>query len=264
MVSYSTYESITLEIDDRVATIEFHRPEVHNALNNEVMLDLQRAFDEIQLNRDIDAVVITGEGEDAFSAGADISQYAGPADEHDPLQRDRQELFYEMYRKPYECHAPVIAKINGYCVGGGLIFAMYCDIRVAVEDAKFGVPTANIGQIPTGGSTWRAIELVGEAKAKELVYTAGMIDAAEAERIGLINHAVPRAELDETVDEIVTGIQNTGRKAVKNSKRALNYASRAKSLEEAREREAEIWWEQFATDERRELVDEFNEEETND
>ncbi|WP_323174599.1 enoyl-CoA hydratase/isomerase family protein [Natrialba sp. PRR66] len=261
MVSHSAYESITLDIEDGIATIEFHRPEVHNALNNEVMLDLKRAFDEIQLTRTIDAVVITGEGDDAFSAGADIAQYAGPASEHDPLQRDRQELFYEMYQKPYECHAPVIAKINGYCVGGGLIFAMYCDIRIAVEDAQFGVPTANIGQIPTGGSTWRAVELVGEAKAKELVYTAGMIDAAEAERIGLINRAVPRAELDDTVAEIVAGIQGTGRKAVKNSKRALNDASRAETLEEAREREAELWWEQFATDERRELVDEFNEAE---
>ncbi|ELY96275.1 enoyl-CoA hydratase/isomerase family protein [Natrialba taiwanensis] len=261
MVSYSAYESITLDIEDGIATIEFHRPEVHNALNNEVMLDLKRAFDEIQLTRTIDAVVITGEGDDAFSAGADISQYAGPAAEHDPLQRDRQELFYQMYQKPYECHAPVIAKINGYCVGGGLILAMYCDIRIAVEDAQFGVPTANIGQIPTGGSTWRAVELVGEAKAKELVYTAGMIDAAEAERIGLLNRAVPRAELDDTVAEIAAGIQNTGRKAVKNSKRALNDASRAETLEEAREREAELWWEQFATDERRELVDEFNEAE---
>ncbi|MDG5760270.1 enoyl-CoA hydratase/isomerase family protein [Natronococcus sp. A-GB1] len=259
MVSYSAYESITLDVDDGVATIEFHRPEVYNALNNEVMLDLSRAFDEIQLNRDIDVVVITGEGEDAFSAGADISQYAGTADEHDPLQRDRQELFYEMYQKPYDCHAPVIAKINGYCVGGGLIFAMYCDLRIAVDDAKFGVPTANIGQIPTGGSTWRAVELVGEAKAKELVYTAGMIDADEAERIGLVNHAVPREELDETVDEIVEGVQNTGREAVKNSKRAINGAVRSGGLEAAREQEAEIWWEQFATDERRELVDEFNE-----
>ncbi|ELY56151.1 MULTISPECIES: enoyl-CoA hydratase/isomerase family protein [Natronococcus] len=259
MVSYSAYESITLDVDDGVATIEFHRPEVYNALNNEVMLDLSRAFDEIQLNRDIDVVVITGEGEDAFSAGADISQYAGTADEHDPLQRDRQELFYEMYQKPYDCHAPVIAKINGYCVGGGLIFAMYCDLRIAVDDAKFGVPTANIGQIPTGGSTWRAVELVGEAKAKELVYTAGMIDADEAERIGLINHAVPREELDETVDGIVEAVQDTGREAVKNSKRAINGAVRAGSLEGAREQEAEIWWEQFATDERRELVDEFNE-----
>ncbi|KYH25442.1 3-hydroxypropionyl-coenzyme A dehydratase [Halalkalicoccus paucihalophilus] len=258
MVSYTAYESISVDIADGVATIEFHRPEVYNALNDAVMLDLSRAFDEIQLDRGIDAVVITGEGEDAFSAGADITEYAGPAEEH-AHQEDRQELFYEMYQKALHCHAPVIAKINGYCVGGGLILAMFCDMRVAVEGAKFGVPTANIGQIPTGGSNKRAIELVGEAKAKELVFTAGFIDAAEAERIGLINHAVAREELDETVQGIIDGIRDTGRKAVKNSKRALNYAADATDAADAREFEADLWWEQFASDERRELVDEFNE-----
>ncbi|MFC7007179.1 enoyl-CoA hydratase/isomerase family protein [Halalkalicoccus salilacus] len=259
MARYSAYESISVDVTDGVATLEFHRPDVYNALNDDVMLDVSRAFDEIQLDRDVDAVVLTGEGEDAFSAGADISEYAGPAEDHDPRQKHRQELFYEMYRKPLECHAPVIAKVNGYCVGGGLILAMFCDMRVAVEDAKFGVPTANIGQIPTGGSNRRAIELVGEAKAKELVLTAGFIDAAEAERIGLINHAVPREELDSTVQGIIDGIQDTGRLAVKNSKRALNFASEAPDVESAREFEAELWWEQFATDERQRLVDEFNE-----
>ncbi len=260
MASHTAYESISVDVSEDVATIEFHRPEVYNALNDAVMLDLSRAFDEIQLDRSIDAVVITGEGEDAFSAGADITEYAGTTEEH-AHQEDRQELFYEMYQKPLDCHAPVIAKINGYCVGGGLIFAMFCDMRVAVEGAKFGVPTANIGQIPTGGSNKRAIELVGEAKAKEIVFTAGFIDAEEAERIGLVNHAVAREELDATVEGIVEGIQNTGREAVKNSKRALNYAAEASDTESAREFEADLWWEQFATDERRELVDEFNEDE---
>ena len=259
MGSHTAYSSISVDVEDGIATIEFHRPEVYNALNDEVMHDLNRAFDEVQLNRDIDVVVVTGEGEDAFSAGADITEYAGPAEEH-AHQEDRQELFYEMYRKPYECHAPVIAKINGYCVGGGLIFAMYCDMRIAVEEAKFGVPTANIGQIPTGGSTRRAVELVGEAKAKEIVYTAGYIDATEAERIGLVNHAVPREELDSTVDGIVDAIQDTGRLAVKNSKDAINYSTQAPDEETARAYEADAWWEQFATEERRQLVDEFNEE----
>jgi enoyl-CoA hydratase len=258
MARYSAYESISVDVRDGVATLEFHRPDVYNALNDDVMLDVSRAFDEIQLDRDVNVVVLTGEGEDAFSAGADISEYAGSTEEH-AHQEDRQELFYEMYRKPLECHAPVIAKINGYCVGGGLILAMFCDMRVAVEEAKFGVPTANIGQIPTGGSNRRAIELVGEAKAKELVLTAGFIDAAEAERIGLVNHAVPREELDSTVQGIIDGIQDTGRLAVKNSKRALNFAAEAPDVESAREFEAELWWEQFASDERRELVDEFNE-----
>lgn len=244
---------------DGVVTITLDRPEKYNAMNDQVMLDLSRAFDEIALDRSIDVVVVTGAGEDAFSAGADISQYAGPAANHDPMQRDRQEMFYEMYRKPYECHAPVVAKINGYCVGGGLIFAMYCDLRVAVEDAKFAVPVTDIGQIPTGGSNRRAVELVGEAKAKELVFTAGYIDAVEAERIGLANRAVPADELDDVVDGIVSSIQDTGREAVKNSKRAINGAAEAETSAEARAIEADLWWDQFATEERQTLVDEFNE-----
>ncbi len=257
MVSYDAYEYISVDVTDGIAVVEFHRPEVHNALNTETMLDLGRAFNEFHLDRSIDVVVITGEGEAAFSAGVDIEQYAGPSAEHDPVQRDRQDLFYDIYQRIFSCHAPVIAKINGYCVGGGLILAMYCDLRVAREGAKFGVPTANIGQIPTGGSTYRAIELVGEAKAKELVYTAGMIDAAHAESIGLINHAVPADKLDSTVTEICEEIQDTGRSAVKNSKRAFNAVADASDRATAREVEAEIWWEQFATDERRDRVDEF-------
>jgi len=258
MVSHDAYESITVDVDEPVATIEFHRPDKLNALSTEVMFDLGRAFDEIQLNRDIDVVVLTGEGEEAFSAGADIEQYAGPAEEHDPRQKDRQDRFYDIYRAPYDCHAVTIAKVNGYCVGGGLILAMYCDMRVAVEGSKFGVPTCNIGQIPTGGSNYRAVQLVGEAKAKELVLTAGFIDGEEAHRIGLVNRLEPDLDaLDSSVDDIVEAIGDTGRGAVKNSKRALNQAANAESLEVAREFERDLWWEQFATEERRRLVDEF-------
>jgi len=258
-MEHGPYETITVTAGDGVVEITIDRPEKYNAMNDDVMLDLQRAFDEITLDRSVEAVVVTGAGDDAFCAGADIEQYAGTAEEHDPKQKDRQELFYETYRKPYECHAPVIARINGYCVGGGLILAMYCDMRVAVEDAEFAVPVTDIGQIPTGGSTRRAVELVGEAKAKELVYTAGYVDATEAESIGLVNHAVPTEELDETVDGIVGAIHDTGTEAVKNSKRAIHAAAEADSAEAGRAAEAEVWWEQFATEERRELVDEFNE-----
>ncbi|MFB6301214.1 MAG: enoyl-CoA hydratase/isomerase family protein [Halobacteriales archaeon] len=259
MVAYEAYEHIIVDVADGVAEITLNRPDVYNALNTETMLDLRRVFDELQLDREVDVVVLTGKGEDAFSAGADIEQYAGPAEDHDPLQKDRQDMFYEMYQQVYDLHAPVIAKINGYCVGGGLILAMACDLRYAVEDAQFGVPTCDIGQIPGGGSTYRAIELVGEAKAKEIVYTAGMIEADEARRIGLINDVHGPEELDDAVAEIVATIQDTGRLAVKNSKRALNYSANAPDRETARNREAELWWEQFATEERRRLVDEFNE-----
>ncbi len=257
MFDADTYYGLTVEVTDGVATITFRRPEKYNALNSELMLDLQRAFSEIQLNRDIDVVVVTGEGDTAFSAGADIEQYAGPAEDHNPRQIDRQDMFFDIYKAPYECHAPVIAKINGYCVGGGLIFAIYCDLRIATESAEFAVPTCDIGQIPTGGSTYRMAELVGEPKAKELTFTAGYIDAEEAHRIGLVNQVVPDTDLDEAVDGIIADIQETGRLAVKNSKRAINESATAPDVDSAWETEAERWWEQFATDERRDRVDEF-------
>ncbi|MFB6220148.1 MAG: enoyl-CoA hydratase/isomerase family protein, partial [Halolamina sp.] len=123
--------------------------------------------------------------------------------------------------------------------------------------SQFGVPTANIGQIPTGGATRRAVELVGEATAKELVFTAGYVDAGEAHRAGLVNDVVPPEELDQRVRDLIEAMGETGCSAVKNSKRAINAAVEAENPETAREREAELWWEQFATEERRELVDEF-------
>ena len=260
-MAYEAYESISVAVSDGVATITFHRPEKYNALSTAVYFDLARAFAEIQLDRSVDVTVITGEGDEAFCAGADIEQYAGPSEAHDPRQKDRQDFFYEdVYKRAYDLHCPVIAKINGYCVGGGLILASFCDLRIAVDDAKFGVPTTDIGQIPGGGSTYRVAQLIGEAKVKELVYTAGMVDADEARDIGFLNHTVPREKLDETVDGIVDAIQDTGRQAVKHSKAAINHSVNAADLDTAREYEAELWWEQFATQERIDLVEEFNEE----
>ena len=146
---YEAYESITVDVSDGVATITFHRPEKYNALSTEVYFDLARAFAEIQLDRSIDVTVITGEGEKAFCAGADIEQYAGPSEEHDPRQKDRHEFFYEdVYKRVYDLHCPVIAKINGYCVGGGLILAAFCDLRISVDDAKFGVPVTTSDRSP--------------------------------------------------------------------------------------------------------------------
>ncbi|MFB6124086.1 MAG: enoyl-CoA hydratase/isomerase family protein [Haloferacaceae archaeon] len=261
MVDFEAYESLSVDVNDSVATIEFHRPDSLNAISTQVLLDLQRAFDEIQLDRSVDAVVIQGEGDEAFSAGADIEQYAGTAEENDPRQKDRQELFYDVFRKARNVHPVTIAKIHGYCVGGGLVLATYCDVRIATADATFGIPTCDIGQIPGGGATSRTVQLVGEAKAKELVLTAGFVGGEEAHRIGLVNRLVDDHEaLDTAVDELVDAVGDTGRRAVKNSKRALNRAADAATPDEAREYERDLWWEQFATDERRQLVDGFVDE----
>jgi enoyl-CoA hydratase/carnithine racemase len=258
-MAYEAYESISVDVSDGVATVTLHRPAKYNALSTGMYLDLARAFAEIQLDRTVDVTVVTGEGEDAFCAGADIEQYAGPAADHDPRQKDRQDFFYEdVYKRVYDLHCPTIARINGYCVGGGLILAAFCDLRIAVDDAEFGVPVTDIGQIPGGGSTYRVTQLIGEAKLKELVYTAGMVDAETAKEIGFLNRVVSRDALDETVADVVGAIQRTGRRAVKNSKRSINYSATAPDLDTAREHEAAIWWDQFATEERRRLVDEFN------
>ncbi|MFD1634240.1 enoyl-CoA hydratase/isomerase family protein [Haloplanus ruber] len=257
---YGAYESISVTVDDGVATVTFHRPEKYNALSTEVSLDLARAFTEIQLDRDIDVVVVTGEGTDAFCAGADIEEYAGDAAAHDPRQKDRQRFLYEdVYRALYDLHPPTIAKINGYCVGGGLILAAFCDLRIAVDDAEFGVPTTDIGMVPSGGSTYRLAQLIGEAKLKELVYTADLIDAAAARDAGFLNRVVPRSDLDDAVDDVVDSIQHTGQSAVKHSKRAINGGVNATDPDTAREHEAAVWWEQFTTAERARLIDEFNE-----
>ncbi|WP_137287672.1 enoyl-CoA hydratase/isomerase family protein [Halorussus salinisoli] len=257
MAAYSTYENIVADVDDGVVTLTLNEPDKYNPINTETLLDLRRAFDEIQLDRDIDVVVITGAGEKSFSSGGDIREYAGPSEEHDPVERERQDLYFDTWQKLYDLHPVTIAKINGYCVGGGLILMSYCDLSVSVDDAKFGVPTTDIGQIPGDGSTYRITQLVGEQKVKELVYTANLIDAEEAYRIGLVNRITPRDELDAAVGELVDAIQDTGRQAVKNSKKAINYSVRAPDLETAHEHESQLWWEQFATEEREELVDEF-------
>lgn len=253
------YKNINVERDGDVVTVRIDRPEVYNAFNGDTLLDMRRCFDQFAADRDIEAVVLTGVGEDAFSSGADIGEYRD-TDYGVMYQEVREELVYALCERMRELHAPVVARINGHCVGGGLILAMNCDIRIAVEGAKFGVPVTNIGQIPGAGGIYRMLELVGEAKTKELVLTASLIKSERAHDIGLINTVVPRSELDDAVGDVVENIGATGTKAVKNSKRAINAIADAATREEAHAIEQELWLEQYDTDERRQLVEKFLDE----
>lgn len=259
MTDHGPYRNVSVDVADGVASLTLERPDSHNALDTPTMLDLRRAFHELALDRSVAVVTVEGEGE-SFSTGADLSEYRGPTEVHEETQRHRQELFRDLYRQVFELHAPVVAKIHGYCVGAGLILAMHCDLRVAADDAEFAIPTADIGQIPGGGATRRAVDLLGETKARELVYTAGYVDAAEAERAGLLTDVVSRPELDDRVADLVAAIASSGHGAVKASKRALNASVEAPDPEQAAEREATLWWEQFATDERERLVAAFHED----
>lgn len=257
-MEYGPYRHLDVAVADGLATLTIDRPETHNALNTAVMHDLGRAFAEIGTDRDaVDAVVIEGAGDESFSAGADLGEYAGPIEDHDPSQRERQEQFHDVFRAPHECHAPVIAEIDGFCIGGGLVLALYCDLRVASDRSTFGLPTAAVGLLPTGGATRRLVDAVGESTAKELVFTAERVDAARAREIGLLTDVVEADSLDQRVAELVAAMGEAGQAAIERSKRSINAAVAAPDPGTAREREASLWWEQFASAERRERVGEF-------
>lgn len=251
------FEHVEATVEDDVATLTIRRPEVHNALDVSAMLDLDRAFDALSLRRDVEAVVVTGAGDEAFSSGADVGEYGGGDADEEGFHRERAALSFEMARKARDLHAPTVAKIRGYCIGAGLILAMYCDLRVAGADASFGLPTTKIGQIPGGGATYRLVELVGEAAAKELVLTGDLIDADRAAETGLVTSVVDPDRVDTAVAELVESIREGGTGATKAAKASINAAAEETDREAAFRAETDRWWEQYDTEERRRLVAEF-------
>jgi len=185
------YEAIRYELADGVATITLNRPEVHNAMNEKMREELTACFGDIAQNADVRVVVATGAGEKAFSAGADIREFVAP---QVPVQfrahRQRVDFRAAMDR----CGQPIIAAIRGFALGGGLEFALACDIRIASEDSLLGLTEVNLAIIPGGGGTQRLPRLVGRGKALEMILTGVRIDAREALRIGLVERVVPAGE----------------------------------------------------------------------
>jgi len=185
------YEAIRYELADGVATITLNRPEVHNAMNEKMREELTACFGDIAQNADVRVAVATGAGEKAFSAGADIREFVAP---QVPVQfrahRQRVDFRAAMDR----CGQPIIAAIRGFALGGGLEFALACDIRIASEDSLLGLTEVNLAIIPGGGGTQRLPRLVGRGKALEMILTGARIDAREALRIGLVERVVPAGE----------------------------------------------------------------------
>ncbi|GGG46874.1 3-hydroxybutyryl-CoA dehydratase [Kocuria dechangensis] len=183
-------ELITAEVADRVAVVTVDRPEVRNALNTQVLQEIRAVLDAFRDRDDVGAVVFTGAGDKAFVAGADIGQLVGYS-ARDGLAARMQRLYDEI--EDYE--KPTIAAVNGYALGGGNELAMACDIRIASERARFGLPETNLGVLPGAGGTQRLARLVGKGRAVELILTGRMIDAEESLRIGLVTSVVPPGEL---------------------------------------------------------------------
>jgi enoyl-CoA hydratase/carnithine racemase len=193
------YETIILERKDSVATLTLNRPERLNALNMKMAEDLGSAVAEIVKDRDVRTLIITGAGR-GFCSGADIGDMAQAAA---PVEtRYWTQMAHNIILALTNLEKPVIAKVNGVAVGIGCSLALSADIIIASENARFSLIFSRIGLIPDGGSLFHLPRLVGPAKAKELIFTAKMVDAEEAERIGLINKAVPANKLDNEVNKL--------------------------------------------------------------
>src|SRR3982751_3279660 len=182
-----TYETLLVEQRERVAIITINRPDKRNALNIKTREEGAAALDELAQDDSVRVVVITGAGDKAFIAGADISEFAGRTAVMQRSVMLGRSLFTAIDSFP----KPVIAMINGYCLGGGNELAMACDIRMANENAKFSQPEINLGIMCGGGGTQRLPRLVGEGRAMEMALTGDMIDAPTAEKFGLVNHVFP-------------------------------------------------------------------------
>lgn len=212
------YKNLIVETADRICTVRINRPQAMNALNSEVLADLDAIFDEIAGDDRIAVVVLTGEGR-AFVAGADISQMSA-------MNAAEGKSFgvkgSAVFRKIETLGKPVIAAINGFALGGGCELAMACDIRIASAKAKIGQPEVGLGITPGFSGTQRLPRLVGEGKAKELIYTAKAVTADEACRIGLVNKVVEPEELMNETLAMARTIAGNAPLAVRYSKEAIN------------------------------------------
>ena len=214
------YENIYIEEENSIGAITIDRPKKLNALNKATILELHEAFKELNADAAIKVIIITGTGNKAFVAGADISEFADfSAEEGEKLAAKGQELLFNLIEN---LETPVIAAINGFALGGGLELAMACHFRVASDTAKMGLPEVSLGVIPGYGGTQRLPQLVGKGKAMELIMTAGMLDGQKALACGLVNYVVPQEELVPLCRKLAGKISNNSPMAIKQAIKAVN------------------------------------------
>jgi enoyl-CoA hydratase/carnithine racemase len=214
-----TLENVLYEKKDAIAYVTLNRPKVLNALSQRTWEDLRAAFEDARDDAAVRGVILTGAGDKAFIAGADISELAHVTS----VEAEKSSSYgQEVLNLVENLGKPVIAAINGYALGGGCETAMACTIRIAVENAKFGQPEVTLGLIPGGGGTQRLPRLVGKGRALQLILSGGMINAQEAYRIGLVNEIVPAADLITRAEGILKQIFSNAPLAVKYSLEAVN------------------------------------------
>lgn len=211
IITYKKIMTLITEVQDGILQITINRPDKMNALNKDVLNDLNETLEAAFNNNEVKSILITGSGEKAFVAGADIAEFVPLNNEQAvSLSKTGQDLFSKIENSK----KPIIAAVNGFALGGGCELAMSCHFRVASENAKFGQPEVNLGLIPGYGGTQRLTKLIGKGRAMELIMTADMIGASEALNIGLVNHVYPLSELIVEARKILTKINTKAPLAV--------------------------------------------------
>ncbi|MCZ6691595.1 MAG: enoyl-CoA hydratase-related protein [Planctomycetota bacterium] len=211
------YETITLQLESGIATLTLNRPDVRNAINLAMVREITGVLDDLAPRDDVGALIVTGAGGKAFAGGADIKEL------RDRTHRESLQAIYStLFRKLEGFPHPTIAAVVGYAVGGGCELCLACDLRVAGEGARFGQPEVNLGIMPAAGATQRLPRLIGLGRAKELIFTGEIIDAARALEIGLVNQVVPDGEVMAAAKRLAAKILEKGRLAVRLAKAALN------------------------------------------
>ncbi|WP_313114812.1 enoyl-CoA hydratase/isomerase family protein [Aequorivita sediminis] len=215
-----SYQNILSETDNGITTITINRPSKLNALNRETIQELHTAFKEADESSETKVIIVTGSGEKAFVAGADISEFADfSVAEGGSLAAKGQELLFDFVAN---LSTPVIAAVNGFALGGGLELAMAAHFRIASDNAKMGLPEVSLGVIPGYGGTQRLPQLVGKGRAMEMIMTAGMIDANQALQYGLVNQVTTPEALNETTEKIAGKIMRNSSVAIKSAIKAIN------------------------------------------
>ena len=214
------YKNILLETKNRIGYITINRPKQLNALNLETIQELHEAIVCSEKNNLVRSIIITGSGTKSFVAGADIKEFSSfTVSEGENLSRTGQESLFDLLEN---CSKPIIAAINGFALGGGLELAMACHIRIASKNAKMGLPEASLGVIPGYGGTQRLPQLVGKAKAFEMILTTAMINADEALKYGLVNQVCAQTDLKQACEAICYKINKNSSSAISSAIKSIN------------------------------------------
>ena len=247
------FDNLKIEKKDKITVVKINRPKVLNALNSDVLKELAEAFQELDADEETRVIILTGEGQKAFVAGADISEMK---DKNSIEAKKFAESGHKAFNMIEKCSKPVIGAVNGFALGGGNELALACDMRFASDNAKFGQPEVGLGIIAGFGGTQRLSKIIGEAKAKEILFTAKNIGAKKAKKLGLVNEVVEQEDLMDKVFEVAEDIAGNAPQAVKMTKEAVNY-SRGRSVEEGISFETQAFSYCFSTEDQKNGMDAF-------